>query len=229
MLRPGKARGSEALKLPFQTTGEEIANSVLHGLGVILSAAGFTLLALRAEGHIGGFPGGGMAKAGYLIYTATMLVMFLASTLYHAVQHQGAKRVLRVLDHSAIYLLIAGTYTPFCLVALRGVWGWAFLGAEWALAAAGITLYAVNWKFLKKAELAVYILMGWAIVAGWGPLSRALSRECLIFLIAGGAAYTLGTFFYSRHGKRGAHVAWHVFVLAGATLHWRSIWLMSAA
>jgi hemolysin III len=224
---PREAHKPDTRQLPFQTIGEEIANATLHGMGVLFAVAGLVLLTLRANGQIGGSGGGGLARAGYILYTATMITMFLASTLYHAMQHKGAKRVFRVLDHSAIYLLIAGTYTPFCLVALRGAWGWTFLGIEWALALAGIVLYAVNWKFIKKAELAIYILMGWAIVAGWAPMKAALPRAGLVLLMAGGLAYTLGTFFYSRKKWHGAHVTWHVFVLAGAILHWCSIWLMS--
>ncbi|MDR3144967.1 MAG: hemolysin III family protein [Treponema sp.] len=210
--------------LPFQTPGEEIANSVLHGLGALLSAAGLALLILRAESYPGGKAA---AAAAYGIFASTMIVMFLASTLYHAIQHEGAKRVFRILDHAAIYLLIAGTYTPLCLLGLRGPWGWAFFGLEWTLAAAGITLCAVKLQFLKKAELIVYILMGWAILAGWIPLFRALPLISLILLAAGGAAYTLGTLWYSRPHRRGAHVIWHVFVLAGAACHWCSVWFMS--
>ncbi|MDR2402705.1 MAG: hemolysin III family protein [Spirochaetaceae bacterium] len=212
--------------LPFQTPGEEIANSALHGLGTLLSVAGLVLLVLRAGSYLRG-NGGGAAVTAYVIFTSTMISMFLASTLYHAIQHEGAKRVFRVLDHAAIYLLIAGTYTPLCLLGLRGPWGWTFFGLEWALAAAGITLYAVNVKFLKKAELIVYILMGWAILAAWIPLFRTLPLISLILLAAGGAAYTLGTLWYSKPQRRGAHVIWHVFVLAGAVCHWWSIWFMS--
>jgi hemolysin III len=155
-----------------------------------------------------------------------MIIMFLASTLYHAIQHEGAKRIFRILDHSAIYLFIAGTYTPFCLLGLKGALGWVFLGFEWTLAAAGITLYAVNWAFIKKAELAIYILMGWAIVAGWLPLSKSLPRISMVLLAAGGVFYTMGTFWYSKPYRRGAHVAWHIFVLGGAGCHWGSVWFI---
>jgi hemolysin III len=171
--------------------------------------------------------GGPLVQTAYVVFTAAMAVMFLASTLYHAIQHEGAKRVFRILDHGAIYLLIAGTYTPFCLLGLKGAWGWAFFGSEWALAIAGITLYAANWKFLKKAELAIYILMSWAIVAGWAPLTKTLRPVSLILLIAGGVFYTMGTFWYSKPQKRGTHVAWHVFVLGGAACHWASVWFLS--
>jgi hemolysin III len=213
--------------LPFQTPGEEIANSILHGVGVLLAIAGLVLLVLRAQGFLGGSGGGALAAVSYCIYTAALISAFLTSTLYHAIQHEGAKRVFRVLDHSAIYLLIAGTYTPICLLHLQGAWGWAFFGLEWGLTAAGICLYAVNWKFYKKAELAVYLLMGWAIVAGWMRLVKVVSFASLAFLAAGGAAYTLGTFWYKKPTRRGAHVVWHVFVIAGAVSHWWSIWFMS--
>jgi hemolysin III len=211
--------------LPFQTPGEEIANSILHGLGALLSVAGLTALILKSTGQAGS-GGDSLARAAYGVFAVAMAVMFLASTFYHAIQHEGAKRVFRVLDHGAIYLLIAGTYTPFCLLGIKGALGWAFLGLEWALAATGITLYAVNWKFIKKTELAVYILMGWAIVALWIPLSRALPRPSLILLVAGGVFYTLGTIWYSRPQRRGAHVAWHAFVLGGAACHWGSVWFL---
>jgi hemolysin III len=213
--------------LPFQTAGEEIANSIIHGLGSLLAAVGLMPLVFRAAGFLEGRGGGIAAASAYVIFSVTMIIMFLASTIYHAVLHPGVKRILRVLDHSAIYLLIAGTYTPFCLIALRGLWGWSVLVFEWALAAAGITLYAINWKFIRKAEVVVYILMGWAILAGWMPLMRSVPAISLILLVTGGALYTAGTFWYRKRSTRGAHVVWHVFVLAGAICHWWSIWFMS--
>jgi hemolysin III len=213
--------------LPFQTPGEEIANSILHGLGALLAVTGLVILVIKSIGHTDGSAGNPLVRPAYLVFTIAMATMFLASTLYHAIQHEGAKRVFRVLDHSAIYLLIAGTYTPFCLLGLKGTLGWTFLIFEWALAIAGITLYAANWKFIKKAELAVYILMGWAIAAAWLPLSKALPRLSLILLAAGGVSYTLGTFWYSKPQRRGAHVAWHVFVLGGAVCHWGAVWFLS--
>lgn len=206
-----------------QTAREEAANSILHGIGALAALVGLAPLLFRALESGGGV----RAVAAYTIFAAALVIMFLVSTIYHAVTHAEIKRILRILDHSAIYLLIAGTYTPFCLLSLRGVWGWSFFFLEWGLAAAGITLYAVSRKFMKKVEVAVYIVMGWAIVVGWFPLRRALPRESLILLAAGGIAYTLGTFWYARPRLKGAHVAWHVFVLAGAVCHWCSIWFMS--
>jgi hemolysin III len=189
--------------------------------------AGLVLLLLRAGGFLEGSGGGALAVTAYSIFAAALIAMFLMSTLYHAIQHEGAKRVFRILDHSAIYFLIAGTYTPLCLLGLKGAWGWTLFGIEWALAIMGIVLYAVNFKPLKKAELGVYILMGWAIVFGWFPLFRAIPRVSIILLAAGGLSYTLGTLWYSKPQRRGSHVAWHVFVLAGALCHWWSIWFMS--
>jgi hemolysin III len=213
--------------LPFQTPGEEIANSILHGLGVLSGIAGLVLLVLRAKGYLGGNGERELAVVSYVIFTAAMVCMFLASTLYHAIQHERVKRVFRILDHSAIYLLIAGTYTPFCLISFRGPWGWTLLGIEWGLAITGIVLYAVNYKPLKKAEIVVYLLMGWALVASGPTLFRSLPLISIIFLIAGGAAYTLGTIWYRIPYRRGTHVTWHVFVLAGAVCHWWAIWFMS--
>ncbi|MDR2748149.1 MAG: hemolysin III family protein [Treponema sp.] len=213
--------------LPFQTPGEEIANSVIHGLGAGLAVAGMVLLILKA-----GSPGSGTAEGGTalrvtacVIYTSSMIIMFLASTLYHAFQHDQTKRVFRILDHGAIYLLIAGTYTAYSLIVLRGALGWVYFGLEWGLAAAGISLYAVGFKLIKRIELVIYLLMGWSIVAGFPRLMKNAPGPALIFLAAGGLAYTLGTIWYSRR-RRLSHVIWHVFVLAGAVLHWFSIRLL---
>jgi hemolysin III len=213
--------------LPFQTPGEEIANAILHGLGMLLAAAGLVLLCARGNGALGGAGGGALAITSYVIFTATMILMFLASTLYHAIAAEGAKRTFRIIDHSAIYVLIAGTYTPFSLLGFKGASGWVYFGIEWGLAALGVSLYSSNVKFIKKVELAVYILMSWAIALGFFRLFQSIPRISAVFLIAGGVAYTLGTVWYSRKNRRGAHVVWHAFVLAGAVLHWFSVLFLS--
>jgi hemolysin III len=213
--------------LPFQTPGEEVANSILHGVGILLAAAGLVLLVLRATGRIGGTAAGSLAVLCYSVYSATMILMFFTSTLYHAIQHEGTKRVFQILDHSTVYILIAGSYTAFSLLGLKGAWGWAYFGVEWALAVAGTVLYAVNWKFLRRAELAVYILMGWAIAAGLPRLFKHVPRASFILLLAGGVVYTLGTFWYRRRHRRFSHVIWHCHVIAGAVCHWLSLWFMS--
>jgi hemolysin III len=214
-------------KTLVQTAGEEIANSILHGIGVLLGITALVFFIRRPVHEPAASVSGGAALAVCVVFAAAMILMFLASTLYHALRHPGAKRLFRILDHQAIYLFIAGTYTPFCLLGLKGGWGWSLFGVEWGLAAAGITLYALNCRFVKKAELAIFILMGWAIVAGFYPLIRSLSPASLALLFAGGLAYTAGTFWY-RAGKRvrGTHVVWHIFVLAGAVCHFWSVWFL---
>jgi hemolysin III len=213
--------------LPFQTPGEETANSILHGLGVLLSITGLVLLTLRSTGHLGGAGGGAPAVFSFVVFTASMISMFLASTLYHSIQHEGAKRVFRIMDHSAIYLLIAGTYTPYCLLVFKGTLGWVYFCLEWGLAAVGIILYSAQVKFIKKTELVVYLLMGWAVIISILKLFNALPKISFILLVAGGVVYTMGLFWYNRGNRRWAHVIWHVFVLAGATGHWFSMWFLS--
>jgi hemolysin III len=213
--------------LPFQTIGEEIANSILHGLGVLLGTAGLVLLCVRGNGGLNGTLTGPLAVTSYAVFTASMITLFMASTLYHAIQAKGAKRVFRVLDHCAIYFLIAGTYTPYSLLGFRGAVGWVYFGIEWGLAAIGIVCYAANVRFIKKIELVVYILMGWACAFGVFRLVRSIPLRSSLFLLIGGIAYTMGTFWYRKHDRRKAHVVWHAFVLAGAVSHWLSIWFLS--
>jgi hemolysin III len=213
--------------LPFQTPGEEIANSILHGLGILLAVMGLVFLVSRSKGYFGGTLTGTKAITAYVIFSASLILMFLASTLYHAIQPEGAKRVLRVLDHSAVYILIAGTYTPFSLLGLGGTLGWIYFWAEWALAVTGVVLYSISWKTIKRIEVAVYVLMGWAIVAGFHRLWASIPRVSFILILAGGLFYTLGTFWYRRKHRRLSHVIWHVFVIAAAACHWLSLWFMS--
>jgi hemolysin III len=215
-------------KLSSYAPAEELANCLIHGLGTAIAITGLVLLAIRSRGFLGGRPAGALETISSVLFAATMICMFLASTLYHAVQHKELKRVLRIVDHSAIYLLIAGTYTPFCLIALKGAWGWTLFGLEWAIALAGIIIHARGVKSLKKFEIAAYIIMGWAIVASWFRLMEALSLRTLVFLVAGGVLYTLGVFWYRKKNVVGTHAVWHVFVLAGAACHWASVWTMLA-
>ena len=215
------------IPLPFQTPGEEIANSILHGLGILLAIAGLVLLVLRSMGYLGGMVSGPLAVVSYIIYSSMLILMFLISTLYHAIQHEGAKRVFQILDHSAVYLLIAGTYTPFSLLGLGGAWGWTYFGIEWALAITGVVLYSANWTTMRRIELTVYILMGWAIVFGFFRLWSRIPRISFILLLAGGILYTMGTVWYRRRHRRVSHVIWHVHVVSAATCHWLSLWFMS--
>jgi hemolysin III len=155
-----------------------------------------------------------------------MIAMFLVSTLYHAIQHEGAKRIFRKIDHSTIFIFIAGTYTPFCLSGLKGAWGWSLFAVEWSLALLGIILNILNFKAIKKIEVAAYILMGWAIVAGCVPLVRAVPIKSIILLVAGGIIYTLGTFWYRKKNVSFSHGIWHTFVLMGTVCHWFAVWYL---
>jgi hemolysin III len=207
---------ARAAVLPSYTIGEEIANSILHGIGALVAIAGLVLLNVKTFTA--------MDTVAVVLFTATMIGMFLVSTLYHAIQHEGAKRVFRRLDHSMIFVFIAGTYTPFCLIALKGAWGWSLFAAEWALALTGIILNIFNSKILKKIEVIAYILMGWAVVIGFVPLARSIPIQSIILLLAGGAAYTLGTVWYRKKHIRKTHVVWHAFVIVGTVCHWFSVW-----
>ncbi|MDR0908892.1 MAG: hemolysin III family protein [Spirochaetaceae bacterium] len=201
-----------------RSTGEEIANAIIHGLGFGVAIAGLSMLVIKARGAL--------ANTSCALFASSLILMFLSSTLYHSLAKTKAKKVFQVLDHSAIYFLIAGTYTPFCLLGLRGAWGWSLFGVEWAMALAGIALHAVNIKSLKKIEVVVYLVMGWAVIVSWWKLSQNAPFITLAFLIAGGLCYTLGTLWYRQKNKPGAHIVWHVFVLLGAICHWWSVWFL---
>ena len=216
-----------AAVLPAYSIGDEIVNSILHGIGTLLPIAGLVLLSLKNMGPLGGKKAATLDINVTFLFTATMIGMFLISTLYHAVQHQGAKRILRKLDHSLIFIFIAGTYTPLCLSGLRGAWGWSLFAVEWSLALLGITLNILGSKALKKIEVAVYLMMGWAIIVGFVPLIRSVPVHSIILLFAGGAAYTLGILWYRNKNLKFNHFIWHVFVLVGTICHWFSIWYLN--
>jgi hemolysin III len=215
-----------AAGFPLYTISEEIANSILHGIGVLGATAGLVLLSLKTMGFLGGQKTGSLEILAAVLFAVTMIGMFLISTLYHAVQHQSVKRILRKLDHSVIFIFIAGTYTPFCIIGLGGAWGWSFFAFQWSMALLGIILNIFNNSILKKVEVAIYILMGWVIVIGFVPLVRSVPIQSVVLLIAGGIAYTLGTLWYRRKDIRFTHVIWHVFVLIGTICHWFSIWFL---
>ncbi len=193
--------------------GEEIANSVTHGVGLAASLAAAPLLIIAAA-HDGAW-----RVVGSSIFAATLVALYAASTLYHALPPSRAKRVFRVLDHGAIFLLIAGTYTPFALGALRGPWGWTLLGLVWALAALGITLKSVRGFRHPRLSTAVYLVIGWLVVIALKPLVVNVSRAGLLWLLAGGLLYTGGVVFYALDHRRYVHSVWHLFVLAGSACH----------
>ena len=199
-----------------QTLGEEIANSVSHGAGLAASIAALPLLVVAAARRHD--PSQVVADA---IFASTLVLLYGASTVYHALPRRWprAKHVMRVVDHSAIYLLIAGTYTPFALGALHGPWGWTLLAVIWTLAVAGIALKAGLGFRYPRLSTAVYLLMGWLVVVAIHPLLLAVGVNGLAWLLAGGVCYTGGVLFYTRPRMRYAHLVWHLFVLGGSACH----------
>jgi len=206
-------------------SGEEIANVLTHGLGAVLSAVGALMLLVLAA-----LQRDAWKIVSFGVYGGTLVLLYVASTLYHLVQRPRAKRVLRVLDHSAIYLLIAGTYTPFLLVGLRGVWGWTLLGLIWALALAGIGLKVFSWRRPRGLSLSTvaYLLLGWLGVVALPEILNRLPLGALLWLLAGGVMYTLGVVFFLWKGLRYHHAIWHLFVLAGSAFHYGTIWVYLA-
>jgi hemolysin III len=202
-----------------QTLGEEIANSVSHGVGLAAAAVAVPLLVASAARR-----GGSAAAIGTGVFATTVVLLYLASTLYHALPGPRAKRVFRVIDHSAIFLLIAGTYTPFTLGVLRGGWGWLLLGAIWSLAAAGIVSKAVMGIRYPWLSTSLYIAMGWLMLVAIVPLWARLPLGGWVWLAAGGVAYTGGVVFFAFDHLRYRHFVWHLFVLAGTVCHFVAVW-----
>jgi len=211
----------ELWRLPrwTQSPGEELANTISHGIGLVaaLIATPVLLLAARAAGSDGFF-------VGTIIFALTMLALYLGSTLYHAWPQTRAKCVLQVFDHSAIFLLIAGTYTPFTLGPLRGGWGWTMLGLIWALAIFGVITKVTRgtWRH-PKLGLSLYLGMGWLALIVIRPLTSAIPPVALFWLIAGGIAYTAGVLFFVNKRLRYAHFVWHLFVLFGTSCHFLAL------
>lgn len=199
---------------------EEIAHSATHGVGILLSIAGF--IALVAVARRTGNASYVLACA---VYGATLILLYLASTLYHCIPSPRAKRTLRVLDHSAIYLLIAGTYTPFTLISLRGPWGWTLFGLVWGMAALGIALKVVAIGRFRWLSMVLYLCMGWLVLVALGPLRTAVSHQGVMLLFLGGVSYTVGTVFYGMRRLPYHHAVWHAFVLAGSVLHFFAVFL----
>ncbi len=200
--------------------GEEIAHSITHGVGMLLGIAALVLMVVFAA-----MKGSAIHVVSCAIYGATLVMLYTSSTFYHALPRGTAKRVFGILDHASIFLLIAGTYTPFALVSLQGGLGWSIFGIVWGLAIAGVLLEAISLGRARKLQLALYVLMGWGIVAAIKPLVRELETGGMAFLIAGGVAYTLGVVFYLWRRLPFHHAVWHVFVLAGSICHFFSVFL----
>ena len=197
---------------------EEIANSITCGIGLCLSIAGLVILVVLANFHRGAF-----RVVSLSIYGASLIFLYLTSTLYHALQCRRAKHVFEIMDHSAVYVLIAGTYTPFMLVALKGVWGWSLFGVVWSLAVFGIVFKSFHVKRFKVFSNAVYLAMGWLVVIAIQPMIKTLPFGAIAWLLAGGLLYSAGVLFYVFEKLPFGHTVWHLFVLGGSLCHFFSI------
>jgi hemolysin III len=197
------------------SVGEEIAHAVTHGLGALGSAFGLVLLIILAARN-----GSANQVVGVTVFGVAMVILYTASTFYHALTAARAKKIFKLLDHGAIYLLIAGTYTPFCLITLGDGWGWTLFGLAWGLAALGIVYEVVLGRPWKRLSLVFYLALGWLIVIALKPLLAALPNPALLLLLLGGVAYSGGAVFYAWRGFPYHHALWHLCVLAGTALHY---------
>ncbi|MBU0506761.1 MAG: hemolysin III family protein [bacterium] len=197
------------------TLGEEIANSITHGVGTLLSIAGLIILVSLAVMH-----GDVWRIVSFSLYGSTLILLYLNSTLYHAITHKKAKHVFRILDHASIFLLIAGTYIPVLLVTIRGPWGWTLFGMISALAIIGIVMKAVCINRFEHLSVVIYILMGWFCMMGMHQIIKKLEFGGIVLLAAGGIIYTLGVVFYAWKRLPYNHMVWHIFVLAGSICHY---------
>ena len=201
-----------------QSLGEELANSISHGVGLAAALVATPILIGNAVRH-----GSAAFAIGVSVFAATVVLLYLASTLYHALPRGKAKHVFRIIEHSAIYLLIAGTYTPFTLGVLRGAWGWTLIGLIWILAVGGVLLKSMGGVRHPVLSMALYLGMGWLMVVAVRPLWLRVPLPGLAWLLAGGLAYTAGVAFYGAKRLRYGHFVWHLFVLAGTTCHFIAV------
>ncbi|MEW9625762.1 PAQR family membrane homeostasis protein TrhA [Rhodanobacter geophilus] len=206
--------------LPRYRRGDEFASSLLHGAGIVLSIGGLAILVAFAARR-----GDARAVTASAVYGVTLVLLYTASTLYHAVHVPAARPLLRTLDHIAIYLLIAGTYTPFTLIALPGAWGWSLFATVWALALAGSALEFGWFRRWRRLAVLLYVGMGWIGMLAFKPLAAHLQTGGMALLIGGGVAYTLGVPFYLWRKLPYQHTLWHAFVLAGSVLHYFAVLL----
>jgi hemolysin III len=201
-----------------ETLGEEIANAATHGVAAALAIAGLVVLVVGASGE-----GSALQVVSLAVYGATLVILYGASALYHAVQGPRTKAALHLLDHAAIFLLIAGTYTPFALVSLGGAWGWSLFVAVWTLALAGILFRLLRRRHDPKVTVALYLALGWIGLVAAGELWSAVEPAGLAWLLAGGLAYSGGVAFYAWRRLRFNHALWHLCVIAGSACHFTAI------
>lgn len=203
---------------PLPTPSEETANSISHGLGLVAAIVAVPILVMTAirDGDVS-------FVVGTSVFAGSMVVLYLASTLYHSVSHEPAKRIFRLFDHSAIFLLIAGSYTPFTLGVLRGAWGWTLLILVWTLAAIGLTIKALFGTRYKWATMTLYVGMGWLALIAVKPILQHVPLPGILLIVAGGLAYTSGLGFFAAHRLRYHHFIWHLFVILGTTCHFFAV------
>jgi len=202
----------------IQTTGEEIANSITHGVGIGLSIAALVILVVLASKR-----GDAWRIVSFSIYGTTLFLLYLASTPYHSFVNPKIKNIFRILDHSAIYLLIAGTYTPVTLTLMRGAWGWTLFGLAWTIAIGGIIITALLLDKLKALLVLSYVVMGLLVVIAIKPMIEMVPRGMIIWLFTGGACYLLGIIFYLWKRLPYHHPIWHIFVLGGSISHFLGV------
>ncbi|TVS12091.1 MAG: hemolysin III family protein [Wenzhouxiangella sp.] len=202
----------------LQNHREEIANALTHGIGVVLAVGGGAVLITLAALFTGA-----REIVSIAVFTASLILLYTASTLYHLARRPELKSRLKILDHCAIFLLIAGTYTPFTIAAMRGGWGWSLFGVIWGLAVVGIVAKLFFTGRFRYLSTATYVGMGWLVVVAFVPLTQAVTPAALAWLIAGGVFYTAGTLFYHNQRLPYSHAIWHLFVLVGSICHFAAV------
>ncbi|MBQ9989156.1 MAG: hemolysin III family protein [Clostridia bacterium] len=211
-------RSTHRVKIPQYTRGEELINSISHAAGAAFAVLALVLCVIKAAAA--------RAIVSVAVYGSTLVLLYVNSTVYHALRPNKGKRVMRVIDHCSIYLLIAGTYTPFTLVSLAGATGWVLFGIVWGAAVLGTVLSAIDLERFKVAEIISYLAMGWVIIAAFKPLTAAVAPSGVVLLVCGGVVYTLGAVLYGLGGKkRYLHSLFHFFVLGGSVLHFLAVYL----
>jgi hemolysin III len=211
-----KSKASDVVSTVY-SRAEEIANSSIHGLGVLLGITGLVLMLVMSQGE-------GVKIASSIIYGVSIILLFLASTLYHSVTKQSHRKIMKTLDHSAIYLLIAGTYTPYMLISLGHDGGWFYFTLIWSIALTGVLFKVFLGHKYPKVSLLSYLAMGWFVVVMGGSMMANVSTDGLVLLLAGGLCYTVGAIFYVWKKLAYNHAIWHGFVLGGAVCHFLSIY-----
>ena len=209
----------EKVKIPNYTLGEEIVNAITHGIGALLSIAALVLCVVFSCIHHNA-----TAVVASSIYGSSLIILYIISTIYHSLKVNNGKRVLCIIDHCNIFLLIAGSYTPFVLITLKGAVGWTLFGIIWGAAIIGIVLNAINLKKFRTLSMILYLAMGWAIIFALKPLAMSLETGGMVLLVLGGISYTIGAIFYGLGKKKKyMHSVFHILVLIGSILQFFSI------